>query len=46
VRKLRKQRDALVESGASKERVNLIDQRITTLMKGLNDRVRAVKEAA
>ncbi len=46
VSELRKQKRKLIESDASPDRIKLIEQRITARMKLLNEKVKAMKEAA
>lgn len=43
VQKLRREKRALLESGASRDRVKLIDERITKEMRRLNERVDSIK---
>lgn len=45
VTKLRKRRRELLERGASKESIKMIETQITNRMKRLNDRVKAVQDA-
>ena len=44
--RLRKQKSELIEKDALREQVKVIDERITTLMAGLNQRVKELRQEA